>query len=52
MTDARILHIPNVNDCATIVGVVSAIALAANPARVDADFVNDGDSIILSLIHI
>ena len=46
MPDPRIWPIPNSNDGATIVGVFSAIALAANPARVDADFVNDGDYII------
>ena len=46
MPDPRIWPIPNSNDGAVAVGVVSAIALAANPARADADFVNDGDHII------
>lgn len=46
MPDPRIWPIPRANDGAVAVGVVSSIALAANPRRVDADFVNDGDHVI------
>ncbi|GAG58549.1 unnamed protein product, partial [marine sediment metagenome] len=34
------------NDTFATIGVVTAIALAANPNRVDCDFVNDSDNII------
>ncbi|KKL81772.1 hypothetical protein LCGC14_1991440 [marine sediment metagenome] len=46
MPDPRIFPIESANDAFATVGVVSAIALAANPARADTDFVNDSDTII------
>jgi len=46
MPDPRIWPIPRANDGFATVGVASAIALAANVSRVDADFVNDSDNVI------
>lgn len=46
MPDPRIFPITSVNDTfATVTGGVSTLVLAANPNRVDCDFVNDGDQI-------
>ena len=45
MPDPRIFPITNVNDTFATVGAVSTLVLAANPKRVDCDFVNDGDEI-------
>ncbi len=42
MPDPRIWPIPSVNDTFASVGLGSALALAANPNRVDADFINTG----------
>jgi len=46
MPDPRIWPIPLSTEGFATVGVVSAVALAANALRVDADFVNDSDNII------
>jgi len=46
MPDPRIFPVPNANNGAVMVGLVSTLVLAANPNRVDADLVNDGDNII------
>ena len=46
MPDPRIWPIPRANGGFATVGVASAIALAANVSRVDADFVNDSDNVI------
>ncbi len=40
MPDPRIWPIPSVNDTFATVGVASAVALIANPYRVDCDFIN------------
>lgn len=46
MPDPRIWPIESANDGFATVGVASALALAANQARADTDFVNDSDNII------
>ncbi len=46
MPDPRIWPIPAVTDTFAAVTAASAICLEANPRRVDADFVNDGATII------
>jgi len=46
MPSPLIWPIPSATDLFATVGVASAIALAANDDRVDADFVNDSDNII------
>lgn len=46
MPDPRIWPIPNVTDNYVTVLAVSTLVLAANPNRVDAEFVNDGDEVI------
>jgi len=46
MPDPRIWPVPAVTDTFATVTAVSAIVLAANPRRVEADFINDGDYII------
>ena len=46
MPDPRIWPIPSANDTFATVGVASAVALVANPNRVDCDFINDSDNII------
>lgn len=43
MPDPRIFPVKDATDTFAIVGAVSTLVLAANSARVDADFVNDGD---------
>ena len=40
MPDPRIWPIPTVADAFATVGIASAVALAANPNRVDCDFIN------------
>lgn len=46
MPDPRIWPIPSATDSFTAVGPVSTQVLAANPNRVDAEFINDSASII------
>ena len=46
MPDPRIWPVPAMTDTYATVTAVSAICLAANPRRVEADFVNDGDVVI------
>jgi len=46
MADPRIWPVPVVNDTFFAVTGVSQICLAANPDRVDCDFINDGDAVI------
>lgn len=46
MPDPRIFPIVSVTDTTVAVLMVSAMVLAANDARGDADFVNDGDDVI------
>lgn len=41
MPDPRIFPVERANDGNALVGLVSTLVLAANPNRVDADFVND-----------
>ncbi|GAG02203.1 unnamed protein product [marine sediment metagenome] len=43
MPDPRIWPVPSANDGGVIVGAASAIVLAANPNRVDAEFTNYSD---------
>ena len=43
MPDPRIWPVPSANDTFSTVGAVSTLDLAANPNRVDCDFVNDGN---------
>jgi len=43
MPDPRIYDIPNADDSGIVVGAVSAVVLAANPNRVDAEFTNYSD---------
>ena len=40
MPDPRIWPVPSANDTFATVGVASAVVLAANPNRVDCDFIN------------
>jgi len=46
MPDPRIWPVKNVIDSTAVVGPGSAIALAANPNRADADITNDGDNVV------
>ncbi len=46
MPDPNIWPIPTSNEIGVEVGLASAVVLAANPNRADADFVNDGDNVI------
>jgi len=46
MADPRIFPIPAANDDGVAVGAVSTLVLAANPRRLDAEFVNDSDGTI------
>ena len=46
MPDPRIWPIPAATDTFATVGVASAVVLAANSRRVDADFTNDSDNVI------
>ena len=46
MPDPRIFPIENAIDTQATVGPGSAIALAANVARADADITNDGDYVV------
>jgi len=46
MPDPRIFPVPNVTDTFVTVGLASTLVLAANPYRVDAELVNDGDNVI------
>ena len=43
MPDPRIFPITNCNDTFATVGAVSTLVLAANPNRVDCEFVNDSN---------
>ncbi len=44
MPDPRIFPVPQADDGFATVGAVSAIAVAANPHRVDLELVNDSDA--------
>ena len=46
MPDPRIFPVASSTDTFAAVGIVSAIVLAANEYRVDADLTNDGDDVI------
>jgi len=46
MPDPRIWPIPHATDTFAAVAGVSTLVLAANPNRVDAEFVNDGNEVI------
>ena len=46
MPDPRIWPIESAIDTQAVVGPGSAIALAANQARADADITNDGDNVV------
>ena len=46
MPDPRIWPVENAIDTQAVVGPGSALALAANEARADADITNDGDNVV------